>query len=442
LLLTASCGARFPRTTTTRAGQASDVSGESASAGDEVVAGTTDTTPAGDAAATGAGGGATAAGGATKAAGAGASAGAPGSVDPGPAPGVTATNIKIGYLLPLSGAAPVPSNFDKGANVYWNYINSKGGIFGRKVTPVIKDTQSNGQVGKDQAKALIEVDKVFAIVVLDRLENQQQIGEYLDARHFPNVEIQTPANLDKGQTWTFGVTIDHALQGRLIADYFIHTLHATKAAVVYENTPALKPGVDAFKAEMSKLGGQVTYSSAINGNDNDFSQQARALATSGATACWMYMAPTPAAKLANQADLAGYHPTWFANSISWAFDLTFTVAPKALIGARAFSPWLPLSDPRTNTYQQAYRSQTGETPDDLGIVGWGVGEIVGKGLELAGKTLGQNGFRNAMQNMKYAPDIWAPLTFGPGVRVGANVVAVLKQEGNHWALDRDFSSSF
>jgi branched-chain amino acid transport system substrate-binding protein len=449
-LVAAGCGARFPRSQSGTALRSSG-SGNGVSAGEsgggDTGAATGDTTPgAGAGAATGgsssgssgSSGSGTASGGGS---GGGSSAGG-GSADIGPTTGVTATSIKIGYLLPLTGAAPVPSNFDKGANVYWNYVNGKGGINGRQVQVVIKDTQSSAQVGKDQAKALIEQDKVFAIVVLDRLENQQAIGQYLDSRHVPNIEIQTPANLDKSQTWTFGVTIDHAVQGSLIADYMVHVLQAKKVAVVYENTPALAPGKDAFAKEVAKLGAQVTYSQAIDGNGNDFSQEALALSRSGATATWLYMAPTPAAKLANQADAAGYHPVWFANSISWAFDLVFTVAPKALQGARAFSPWLPLSDPRTNTYKQAYQSQTGQTPDDLGIVGWGVGEIVGNGIQTAGKSIGQNNFRAAMQSMKYAPDIWAPLSFGPGVREGANVVAVLKAGNGHWDLERDFSSSF
>src|SRR5205085_5995794 len=121
---------------------------------------------------------------------------------------VTDTTIKLGYLLPLTGAAPVPSNFDKGANVFWTFANNKqGGINGRKVDIVIEDTQSSASVGKDKAKKLIENDKVFAIIVLDRLENQQAIGAYLDSRKVPNLEIQTPANLPASQTWTFGVTI-------------------------------------------------------------------------------------------------------------------------------------------------------------------------------------------------------------------------------------------
>src|SRR5205807_1871690 len=109
---------------------------------------------------------------------------------------------------------------------------------------------------------------------------QQAIGAYLDSRHFPNIEVQTPANLDKSQTWTFGVTVDHAVQGGLIADYFVRVLHASKVAIVYENTPILYPGRDAFTNEINKLGAKVTYSTAIDGQENDFSQQSLSLSQS------------------------------------------------------------------------------------------------------------------------------------------------------------------
>jgi branched-chain amino acid transport system substrate-binding protein len=219
-------------------------------------------------------------------------------------------------------------------------------------------------------------------------------------------------------------------------------LRAEKVGVIYENAPALSPGRSAFATEIGKLKAKVAYSRAIDPQANDFSNEALGLKQAGATAVWLYMAPTLAAKLANQADAAGYHPTWFANSISWGFDLVLKVAPAGLAGARAFSPWLPLSDPRTDAYQREYRSQYGEAPDDLGLVGWGVGQIVGKAVERAGKNLGQNGFRNAMQHLQFAPDLWAPVSFRAGVREGANVVAVLKQDGDHWALERDFAGSF
>jgi hypothetical protein len=71
-----------------------------------------------------------------------------------------------------------------------------------------------------------------------------------------------------------------------------------------------------------------------------------------------------------------------------------------------------------------------------------VGQIVAEGLRNAKPTLGQNSFRDAMQHLQFRPDIWAPLDFRPGVREGANVVAVLRQDGDHWQLEHDFTGSF
>ncbi len=445
--MASACGARFDRAEGRAAAARSGLSGSGVSGGlssgdaatteDPLVGASGDaalgTSGAGDPNTLAGGGG----GGTTDT-----TAGGPVAVSPGPTTGVTNTTIKLGYLLPLTGAAPVPSNFDKGAKVYWNYIKSKGGINGRNVEVIIRDTQSSASVGKQEAQKLIEDDKVFAIVVLDRLENQKAIGAYLDSRSVPNIEIQTPANLAANQKWTFGITIDHGVQGKLIADYFYKTLGTRKAAVVYENTSELTPGKDAFVNEMKSLGGQVVYQKAIQGNDNDFQGVALDLKGSGATATWLYMAPTTAAKLANQAQVAGYHPTWFANSISWNFDLIFAVAPAALKGARAFSPWLPLSDARTKTYQDEYRRQTNADPDDLGIVGWGVGQIVAEAIKRTPNPLGQNSFRASFQALDFRPDIWAPVKFGPETREGANVVAVYKEDGGKWVLERDFTSGF
>jgi branched-chain amino acid transport system substrate-binding protein len=442
----AGCGARFKDNGTTVAGnQVSGIAGDQSATGD-AAGGETGTTSVGGAA--GSTGGVTGTTVAGARAGGRTAVNAPTDTGIGSTQGVTATEIKIGYLLALSGAAPVPTSFDKGANVYWKYINDHGGINGRKVNLVIRDTKSDANTGRDEAKAMVETEKVFAVVVLDRLENQEAIGNYLDDRKMPNIEIQTPANLSRSKAWTFGVTIDHQVQGSLIADYFVKVLKAQKPCLVYENTPALAPGRDAFKGELTKLGSSAAYVNAVGGHDNDYSNTAQGIFNAKCDAVWLYMAPEPAAKIANQADPL-IHPVWFANSISWGFDLTFKAGATALRGARAFSPWLPLNDPRTAAYKQAYRTyytSPSDSPDDIGIVGWGVGEIVGEALTKAGKDLGQNAFRTAFQNLNYKPDIWAPLAFSGTIREGANVIAVLKAmpeaSPDHWELDRDFTGAF
>jgi hypothetical protein len=47
-----------------------------------------------------------------------------------------------------------------------------------------------------------------------------------------------------------------------------------------------------------------------------------------------------------------------------------------------------------------------------------------------------------MQNLNFEPDLWAPIDFGPGVRQGANSVAVLEDDDGRWGLAEDFTERF
>ncbi|HVE64732.1 MAG TPA: ABC transporter substrate-binding protein [Mycobacteriales bacterium] len=375
--------------------------------------------------------------------------GQPQSVDPGRRTGVTATSITIGYLIPKTGAAQVPPQVEQGINVYWRYLNDRGGIFGRKIQTIVADTESNESVARSRAQQLID-QGVFMVAALDRLGVQKAIGEYLDARQVPNVEVQTPANLNARQAWTFGITIDHAVQGGVIARYFKNVLKVAKAAVIYERDATLQPGVDNFKAEAGRQGIQVAYQAVIDGQGNDFSQQAAGLSSSGAQVAWLYMAPTPAAKLANQSKSAGYPGIFFANSISWNFDLIFATGPTAFRGSKAFSPWPALNDQRTQTYQQAYRRYYSDPPLDLGIPGWGLGQVVASAIRNAGRELGQNGFREAMQNLQLGrtgladgtPLLWSPIAFRPGVREGGPMVVTYTEQNGNWTQESDYRANY
>src|SRR5689334_3319254 len=47
--------------------------------------------------------------------------------------GVTATEIKLGGIYPLSGPASVYASIGRGAEAYFKYVNDQGGVNGRKI---------------------------------------------------------------------------------------------------------------------------------------------------------------------------------------------------------------------------------------------------------------------------------------------------------------------
>jgi ABC-type branched-subunit amino acid transport system substrate-binding protein len=81
-------------------------------------------------------------------------------------PGVTGSTISVGGLAGVTNPVgqPYVSGFD-GAQAYFNYINGKGGVFGRKFKLVAKlDDQSRTSQDIQGARSLVEESKVFAVM--------------------------------------------------------------------------------------------------------------------------------------------------------------------------------------------------------------------------------------------------------------------------------------
>jgi ABC-type branched-subunit amino acid transport system substrate-binding protein len=80
-------------------------------------------------------------------------------------PGVNSTTINVGGMAGVTNPTGVPqaSGFD-GIQAYFNYINGKGGVFGRKFKLVAKlDDQSRASQDVIEARSLVEEVKVFAV---------------------------------------------------------------------------------------------------------------------------------------------------------------------------------------------------------------------------------------------------------------------------------------
>jgi hypothetical protein len=85
---------------------------------------------------------------------------------PGTNQGVSATEIKVGGLGSATGPlAPQYGPIEKGARAYFDMINDAGGVNGRKIRWVgFRDDATNPSQNVSQSRALVEQDKVFAIV--------------------------------------------------------------------------------------------------------------------------------------------------------------------------------------------------------------------------------------------------------------------------------------
>ncbi len=376
------------------------------------------------------------------------------ATDPGPAPGVTSTKcggdnvndklgcIKVGVLVPLTGAAPVPSDFESGVSLYWWEKAAKGGTHGRQVELVVRDTESKTATARQQAQKLIQ-EGVFTIVSLDRLEVQEAIGVFMEQAKVPHIMVQAPTPYPTNWTHTFTISIDHTVQGTSVARYWAGDLGAAnkakKVAFVREQTTALKPGTDAFEVEAAKQNLDVVAKLTIDPTQTSFTNTVLQLQQSGAEIVWLYMAPTPALTIMQQA--GSYQPIWFANSISWNLDLAQT-NPQAPAQSRAFSPWVSLQHPRAKAYRDAYQKYNGAAADDLGLASWGLSEVLDSVLERVGPGLGRTSFHQALKSHNVTGlQTWSDINFSGGPPyVGTKQVAVYDDAGTTWSMVGNFRS--
>ena len=478
-LATSACGARFSEATASRAlnaggGVASGASGSGLSAGS--ASGSSTGAPSGSGAAAGSTG-ASAVGGSSTAAGTGtgsassggaaagstgsaggattggttapggtstASTGSLGTCTGGSTAGISGKTVNIGYIIPRTGAAPVPPQTPQELQAYWNYLNSKGGVDGYTVQTSVLDTQSTtsgAQAATDQAAS-----QDFAATALDRIFLDQKIDQVAQADGMPTLLTQDapgyPLNSDN---WIFDIGVDQGAQGKTIADYFADVMKVHNVGVVFENDPTLTAGVNAFKAEAKAKGLNVVDDDQIDGTSSNQTGEAQTLALKKAQAVWLYVAPNNAIAIVNESGTDGFSTKWFASAISWAFNLTLAAQTGGnyFANAQGFSLWPALNDPRAKATLEAHPPSNGATTaNDIGVAGWGYGQIISNAIAKAisqYKVLTRNSFRCAMQQLNLTtatsptdgtPVDWAPVVFGPGVRDGVNQVITYKVDAN------------
>jgi len=193
--------------------------------------------------------------------------------------------IKIGWLAALTGASSAPGiGFNRGVVFAADTINAAGGVKGRKIEIITRDTQGDPTKAVNATQELISQLKVDAIwgptnsgeslattsiMARSKMPNVHPcvVDSLIDTKKYPNAFRLAPSN---GQ-W------DDAVRG-----YALKILKAKKIAVVGDTTgygvTAAKASAEAFK----KDGADVVYTANIDATQPDMTPDMLRARTAGA----------------------------------------------------------------------------------------------------------------------------------------------------------------
>jgi len=236
------------------------------------------------------------------------------------APGVTATEIKIGNTNPYSGPASAYGTIGKVIAAYFKKVNDEGGINGRKINFITYDDSYSPPKAVEMVRKLVEQDQVALLFQTLGTPTNSAIHKYMNQQKVPHLFVATGAtkwNDPQHFPWTMGFQPNYQTEGRIYAQYILKNLPDAKIGILYQNDDY---GKDYRKGLHDGLGDTakklIVMEQTYEVTDPTIDSQIVNLKNSGANVFFNVTIPKFAVQAIKKAHDIGWKPTHFLNNVS------------------------------------------------------------------------------------------------------------------------------
>jgi ABC-type branched-subunit amino acid transport system substrate-binding protein len=247
----------------------------------------------------------------------------------GPVPGVTDTEILLGTHMPLSQSpAAAWGVVADGMKAYFDYVNSQGGINGRKIKLLVGDDHYNPADSIEVVRKLVEQDKVFAIV--GGLGDTCHLADmdYLADEGVPDLFISggMPQFTDPLVKTRFSMTTDYDTEGKINTDYMKQHFAGKTVGIIYENNEGGQVGLQRTEEGLAGSDIKIVSEQAYDPSSFDLTPQVQRLKADNPE--FVYVIGNPGS-LASALKVARETLVWdvpFMTSAVSAVEMTITLA--------------------------------------------------------------------------------------------------------------------
>jgi ABC-type branched-subunit amino acid transport system substrate-binding protein len=361
-------------------------------------------------------------------------------------PGVTASTITIGQIATVSG--PVPGLFKNAADsmdAFVAYVNSQGGVLGRKLVVVHKDDAYDCVTYTNDMKSL--ASSTFAVVGTFSVEDGCGQSVLKANPTFPNLEgyILNPTLLSLPNAFASEVQPPGFMTTgyQYVKDKYPSAIAATGA--IYPTSAVFE-----FKeqsAAAKSIGYKYTYTRGIGNTESNFTSDILRMKAQGVKLVDLTADPVNiVATFTQEASQQNFRPTAIVSSSAYdnAF-FTLLGSKAALSNENVIAPlqWTMYlgqdraTNPELNTYLTWLdKLHPGDTANVFGISAWSAGVQFIDALHAAGTSITQSGLINATKNMGYFNANGLTPGSDPGKRIGPHCMIISGiQNGQFVRLD-------
>jgi len=349
---------------------------------------------------------------------------------PPPMPQVRILNV--GVFLPLKGAAaPSGESMLNGLAMAAEEINAAGGVLGRPIRLVVRDTKSDPSRAAKAVRDLITQDKVVALVgglsggsaEAAAAADEFQVPMILPGSTMPGVPASEP--------WAFRICYVDFLSGRVMAK-FAESLGATRAAVLYDPASEYaKAMAVAFGKGFKRKRGNRIVGEPYETGTVDFSGHLESIRKKNPEVVYLPADPALAAAILVQARAAGLEMP-FLGTATWDCEEFLRDAGEAARNCYLPGRFVPGGSGEVGRlFTGNYLAKNNKPASAMSALGYDSLAILANAIRVSG---GEDpvALRNALASTAGFPGLTGAISIDPALAVSRDI-PVLKVENGGFA---------
>jgi branched-chain amino acid transport system substrate-binding protein len=360
-------------------------------------------------------------------------------------PGITDTDITIGLFAPMSGQlSAFGLDALQAAKMWYEEVNKKGGIHGRKIKVVVEDDKCNPNEVVAVVKKLVTVDKTFMVHGGSCTAAAVAAQEFVTREKVPHVMLNASGDSavippTRYVFGAFGGT--QRTVGATIAEFAIKELKGKKIALVTHDDEYGTANAATVKAVAGRLGAQVVATEMISPRITDVTAPLLNIRAANPDVIISTAYPGPAVLIAQKYGEYAMTKIPFVQAIQgipvpagFAKNLGNDAA---LANFYYGSPLNDLTDgPKQQKWIALYKQYYPDrTPSAFMTYGLPSAMAITRALEKAGKDLTREKFIDALETVDFDSEVVAgPIAFAKDRRDAHRASIFVKFDGKSHKL--------
>ena len=359
----------------------------------------------------------------------------------------TDNEILIGNLMPYTGSLEVFGAIGKAEAAYFDTINERGGINGRKVRFISHDDKADPAAALSLTRNLVEEDNVLLMFGSFGTPGNFAVRKYLNDSQVPQLFVASGDDHLSDPTmfpWTMGWQPSLREEGRIYANYIQAFYPGKKIVALWENDYFGREIIRGLEDGLGPVARMIRVDIAYDLADEHLDTHVSILKRSGAEIFVFAGVPSNAAKVVQLAAQLDWHPVFILNQMASSIA---ALKPAGLENAAGVITAAYLKDagdpawkddqatPKLQSFLEKYH-RAGGKDDGAAMFGYAAAETLAQVLKQCGNDLSrENVMKQAAALRDYQGSVLLPgikISTGPGNFRPIKQLRLVQFDGRTW----------